>query len=554
MSKNKSNNRNRRDQRGRNNKGYSDPRDKRDSSYKSSDAYSQREGEDVSQAGKGNDPSWYMHNQQLVHDVTRIPFSYTAGFPLLPETDDNWQYATYYPGGNAAAPGVCVLATVPTPGDSYDANSAINLAANGLFQFVRKNLSTVASYQSADMMMYILGIDQIFTLYTHILRAFGLANVYSGINRYYGDALLKAIYAWSDSDVAAFRNGFSDLRARFNNLIYKASALYLPTDFTLTARHSWLYSNVFLDRASIKGQLYAHTLPTIWVLDETTSTSGTALVPEWLITDSEEDPWKGRAMTQLLTTFSNMIEAYRNSDSMQRIAADLRRAFQDRQFYKLSYCDEAYIVMPTASDEVLLQIHNTDMLMYPEAGESSWIRNWNAKGNWIISQDVDKNCILFTPGYTYPLNEPKLRRLYGSKLVNMIGADPTDAAIMVATRGKIHLEAMQDGDDSWTAIKYLASDFCLDARFAVMEGDELRFITMHSMAGDDVKSEQWRAIVWSAFDWAPAMDVYDADSETGGLLWEIDNVAPLPVPLYRQLQENVVLSLWSIPQLGAYDS
>lgn len=232
--------------------------------------YSEIPGHSVSEyVGSQNDPAWYNRNTRLIQDAAKIPFSNQLG--ALVDMGETLQ--TKVPGTNYVSsfsvPGVMALKMMNVPGIATTASDGPNLAAAGLFQFIRKNLSTVATYAAADVMMYVLGLDSIYSQYANIARVFGIVNAYSSINLYMPDALLRAGYGFSAGEWGIIRMNLNNYRSRFNNLIYKASSLYLPTDFTITSRHAWLYSNYFMDGASAKAQLYIHRMMGYHQLNET---------------------------------------------------------------------------------------------------------------------------------------------------------------------------------------------------------------------------------------------------------------------------------------------
>lgn len=521
-----------------------DPRDRKD--HKKPDSaqkYSERDGKDVSDyAGHPNDPAWYSRNEQLVKDVTRIPFNQVAGRNVL--TGDESKYYTYSSAGaDSIVPGIMAMDIHIAPGTSTNPSSALNLAAAGVFSYMRKGLSTVASYQAADVMMYILGIDSIYTYYAHILRTFGLFNLYSRYNLYFPDDLIMACNGWGTEMLHNFKTNYAAYRTRFNNLVHKASSLYLPTDFTLTARHSWLFSNIFGDRDNIKAQFYLFRPAILYALNETLDTNGTCLEPfdPLHVSVGSDEPV---SMQSMLDTFEEMIDAYRNSDSMMKIQGDMAKAFDSRGIWKLAFVDEGYVVEPTYDEYVLSQIHNLNALApVAHTAEPKDGSDW-------IYQDVTQNCILFNP--KTGLSASLLPIASGSQVMDCPIENPEVDWILEATRLRVTC-------DKNGYIKSIASDWCTAIRIYTHNAagePEVTGISYTLRANNYVTQELLAK--WSVFDWAPCL--YSVTTGTDNVIqtvrpfWETTNIVGIAANDLQRLNDNVILSMWSIPQMGTFEA
>nr|AVX53421.1 putative capsid [Marmot picobirnavirus] len=509
--------------------------------------------------GKENDPSWYFVNRQLSEDALKIPFGYQAGRIVDPDNpkqytfnNDNTQYTQ-----NTSVPGILRLYTHICPGYADESNTALNNAAYGVFSYVRKNLSTTASYAPADVMMYILGVDSIFTLYSHLMRIFGTVNCYSNLNYFTPDALLHA-YGLSNQGILQLKTSVSNYRARFNQLILKASTIYMPVSFSIIDRHTWLFSNVFSDRESIKAQLYVHVPSVYYQINETAVDTGTAMQPvDGTVIDT---------VPALLGLFDTLITQYRDSDSMAKIGADMRRAFEDRSPWKLSYCDELFTIAPTYSAEVLNQIHNT-VVTGPVVKSLS--PTGPSYSDW-ITQNVDSNSIRYVPwinlGKTADINPDEYPILMDGFL-NINNPNPSSQEIAVASRGLVLGTAVTAGDETHVFIDTVASDFVESATFigyAYTDTDNVRSYNDISLpaygynASIDSGSYAYLAC-WSAFDWAPQIVwVSSVEIEPGEpiirvyRMWEVDNPAVLDHNTLKLINDNFMMSMWSVPELGAY--
>lgn len=498
-------------------------------------------------ANSENDASWYLGNPQLVHDASRIPFGNIQGAPV--KTLENLYSAAPDPIDNEfAVPGVMSLTMMPTIGKATSVSDGVNIAGTALFQYIRKNLSTVANYAQADVTMYILGMDSLFTQYCNIARIFGIINAFSAGNLYYPKYILRAGYGFSDEEIDNIRNHYNDYRSAFNNLIYKASSLYLPTDFTITTRHGWLFSNYFTDSTAVKSQIFIHRLGLIYKFDEISYNTGTAL------------KYQVPAVTLqgLLDQFDQSIEVYRNSDSMMRIAADMRRAFEDKIAWKMAFVDENYLLLPTYSAEVLAQIENTTILpsydyIIPNTLE--------------ITQDVDHNYVVCDPRWnlsTLTDNEEKTRRagamLSRANILNVHKPEVTTEDIVVMTRDMVNFD-LPDSDGDLPPIDLLKNvglsafgvDLCIGCAIYSTKNCFDGGSSRQELKGYSVgsASDLLAAINVEMFDWHPPVR-FAANNGDQFYFQDLDNYAEVPKQTLKRLHENIIMSMWSIPTLGMY--
>lgn len=546
-----------------NERGYRDREERAQNSSKVNSKYGN------SYCGSENDPSWYNKLQTLIKDVTRIPFAYQVGRALdyrdavgASWTDDSGDHEELVY-GKSTPPGVMALEYIPIPGIAKSATDGVNIAATGIFQNMRKELSTIAQYASADVMMYILACDSILTLYNVILRNFGMINLYSSVNYNYNRSLYKA-QGWQETDLADFYSNFSNFRTRFNNLIYKASTIYMPNTISIMDRHAWLFSNIFIDSVSPKAQNYLHVCKGIWKLDETTSTEGTSMNFIELVSSR---PTNGSKMTQLLDVFDELIETMRNSDSMNKIAADMRRAFPNISSWQLAYCDEQYSVSPTYSKEVLSQIENTTILDYQYVTGLT------------IEQSVNKNIILFNPTITTTkaneIGYVNYNAWTNDQLINMHWDNPSSDDIAVATRNMINLEKKAGtGPLQVYHIDSAGSDICVGARIIKHGIDNYSIdfdTTIHRFMGIlsvQTAAQQGTEIYltpdsltdYTSFDWAPMIYIGYAMPTTVTTaiptlygcraLTDYDNYTLISPQALKNIHTNVIASMWNVPQLG----
>lgn len=498
-----------------------------------------------------NSPLWYNKNARLIADATKVPFGYILGQMLHMSMNPHAIPSDAEPVKFTDKPvfGICTLHTIPGIGIARDANDGVNIATSGIYQYVRKNLSTYAQYAPADIMMYVLGIDSIITQYANIVRMFALLNTYSAGNLYIGADMLKTAYGLSADEIMVFNSEQNNLRAYVNNLVQKAATLYMPIDFTLTQRHAWLYSNYFRDADINKSQFYIHALPGYHILDEKSSKEGT------MLKYVEFDDTEGNRVASIISGFANSIEQYRNSDSMMKIAADMRRAFEGHGSWSFSAIPENMTMLPTYSEDVLMQIHNTEWLD----------ENWQANpGAFDITQSVNKNIVLAHPNFQFVGEANRagvVLATLGSeqKLLNTMYDEVTSDDILEMTRGKIYgefdtatktLDLISTGVDLCVGVDYYYHQLSRAAEPAHMTVD---------LGGSELDTNYVATVLsgYSTFDWAPQQWVATDSQGVGGfsVLWplfDVQNYAYMTNDNLKMLNSNILMSMFEVPELGEY--
>lgn len=531
----------------KNPKGYTNTK-RRENGEESSETKSKQEDRYVNTYGK-NEPSWYNRESRLISDATKITMANQLG-RVVRMDGSNIEASTASVPKDFTVPGVMAFRMINTPGIARDANDGVNLAASMLFQKMRKNISTVASYSAADVMLYALGIDNIYSQYANITRCFGMLSAYSAYNLYAPRGLIRAAYGFSDEEITNILSNINDYRARFNNLIFKASTLYLPTDFSIVKRHAWLYSNYFMDTIGLKSQTYVHRMMGIHKLNETFSKQGTAL----------EYIESATTLAGLLDQFATCIEVYRSSDSMMKIAADMRRAFETSNAWSLSYVDEAYIIVPMPVDtHIRSQIHNMDIypnIAYNKIKQVSVTPDTSTAGTWHIGQDVNANIVVFNPILkTSKANwstdgADQFAPTWCNKLLDFHNAEVTSDDILEATRNSWRSHVAVSGDDYSISIEACGADLCVGVDIGYINPVDGSFSTNFYYSNIIYGGAETDMLLpLEAFHGAPYMWV----QTSGGAkpFCEFDNYTVVDKNVITTINNVVMTSMWSVPaELG----
>lgn len=287
---------------------------------------------------------------QLAYDVASFPFSGAVGRTIdaMDNSSANIMTEAHY-----TAPGVCAIEVYPTIGDANANDSAVNLAMKNLFSFVTHANSRNPGYEATDLMVYILATTNLFALWRHAARAYGVVKNYTVLNKYTPDTLVTAM-GFDYDDLLMHIN---DFRGALNALALKLSSIVIPSSLPYTQRQFNLFSSVYADSENSRAQLYILKPSAYWQFSESTYETGSACVFKHMDTSY--------TTTQYIQLLKNLANSILGSTYMNIMAADIIKAYGDN-LYTLNEIPEDYYVFPVYSDEVLETISNAVALGMPE--------------------------------------------------------------------------------------------------------------------------------------------------------------------------------------------
>lgn len=506
-------------------------------------------------------PDWYLANPELVEATMRIPTKPFAGKPIKLYSEKGVQKM------NTVVPGIMALDYVPIPGTTNSSTDAMNIAAQNIFQLMRKKLSTVASYGPADVMMMILAIDGVYMKISELTRLYGMVNAWNSDNYYLPFDLICAAMNWSKSQVQDLIDNQAEFRTRLNTLIYKAATLYSPYDFNIIKRHNWLVSNVFADDGANARAQYYVTRVRYWpILDETTLDTGTAIRYEQLLGGDWQDQLKD---------LNDMIELIRNSDSFTLIMSDMRRAFEDRPSWSLSYVPENYLVTAMVDPYFKEQLHNAVLpfgtapaeLVAPiKPGTIAPSKDETYSGQFYIFQSVDTNVIYSEPylriasqyDNTETSDYTPFSLSSGDKFINTYTSDLDTKMLSEVTRSMslcypvsnwsntVHVAKVESagGDILIGMYVYFHND---NADPTVVPTVQIVGSPYSSSAIGELGTNLYATL---PFDYSPMVYYCEGDGSELMPMTEIDYYTVLPWSTLELMNEVIMTSMWKIPELN----
>lgn len=493
---------------------------------------------------KYNDPNWYTAAGQLLKDVASLSFNNALGVnSLVKYENDDGDYSLN--NVSLTVPGIMAIHTAPSFGISENGSSALNLAAKNFYTWIRHQNSGHVNYDSPDLMLYFGAMDSIYALIAHFMRAYGVARVYSQVNRYVGDPMLTAM-GFNPDDL---RKNLADFRAFINMIITKVSAFCTPITMTMYKRHFWMYSGIYKDESSVKSQVYMYVPGILWKYSEMSGTGQLQAVAAGDIYNQTSGLGPNTWSVASWEVFANsLISALVASEDINIMSGDILKAYGREGLWSLTTIPEDYAVVPVFSQEVLDQIHNTkfagnfpvatlDLSVEPTA-------SLNRLGV-IQSPSIGDGALYFQPQFR------NAAHLGFDPIVDLKDDNPTPEQVMVATRnelmGKSSAVTASGSTNVVTTLTTAGSDICTYAVIYVLSAGtlntSLQYLSMRGSFNATSVTPLWR------FNKAPLRLQMDSDNSIT-ILGEIDNYTVISFEDIKKIHDTAILSLLGVPFLG----
>lgn len=503
---------------------------------------------------KYNDSAWYSKNSTTLKDVASFSYRVALGLPM--DFAGLINNATYFSGASSATiPGLYVLKFIPTIGPSSDATSAANIAAQGVFSRVRRNISGNRVYQPTDLMMYYLAMDSVYMCWNWLKRLVGVATTYSQTNRY----MPRAYFYANNVDMDDFIANLANFRGFMNTAAASISQFAVPAVFSYNVRHSWMVSNIFKDSDTRKAQQYIFVPAIFYKFDDKTSDQGSSLVPVQVFGGS------GLKTSQLMSMMNELIMALQNCDDIGIMAADTITSYGEGNLFTLSAVEDSYTVEPFYSAEVLSQIENT---------RGMYMSNTDLAAS-AITQSVDKAVIVYNYKCTQSGNTAQ-----NGMFINMHKEDVSPEDMIVATRLS---SAIKEWDATTGAITdaTFGSEIVVDERvYYYSSAGEENVTDKANFSNLSLQSMSMQGVVWqfganggtntpssvlakqiaripmiNSFDWAPIKYVMEPlgtnSNAVLGATADWDVFAEVSVTDLDQMNKVALMSEFNVPDFGS---
>lgn len=498
---------------------------------------------------KINDVSWYQNFPQFSKDVATLPFSTQVGVPMQLSSQVGESAITL----KTTVPGVMRIGFFPTVGVSNDNSSPLNRSSLRFYSALRNKQKASAPYDPADAMISMVALDSAYMYWAFLRRAYGVAQLFSPVNRYYPRALLIAM-----GISTTILDNLAEFRAYINRYAISLGQFATPK-FDMLYRHQWMCSGLYADQPTTRAQTYLFVPEGYWIYDNTAQQGTTLNYVMW------QDPGATGVtqhnLAEIETFGNNLINALAGDEDIGRITGDIYAAFGSSNTFQAEETSDGYTILPLYNETVLSQIENAKMC-------NGWATGYTPT----ITQNpsVNNGAILFQPivaGAPFKLTGTDANyldpRMQTDNVLNAHTDSPTPDFVMEATRlifsGTYNMSNNQSL--AHTTITSCGSDICTNMRVIQVNPSTLAFrslkVNTNAIITDVVTDQQLASVISqiSNFDWHPILYVYDDEDPTAGIQneWlqgffgDVDNITPLPDNQLAMIHEAAMLSLFDIP-------
>lgn len=485
--------------------------------------------------GGENDPKWYSASEQLLNDAFSMSTPYALGSPLTFDDVPKTVPSTINTKTQYWASGILTLDVLPIPGISRDGYSPVNIAAGKLYQWVRHANAGSTMYDTADLMMYMLAMDNAYMLWGWLARAYGVMRTYNQTNMYMPKELIKAM----GIDFNSVYSRLSDLRYMINQFGSEIGSYAVPAVMPYFTRHAWLFSNVYTDSPSFKAQLYVinPTMLYTWVDAPSTGERG-YLAPQPIGNSAN------------LLTYDNLLELIQMTTSglgdsdFRVMSGDVLKAYGLNNLLTVPEITPDYTVLPVYSEEVLMQIQNVQGVM----GILSTDNYANAR----ITQNDNVEVICNPTFQTQPPCH------CDRTMMNFSVDHPTPSDVAVASRLMVFEDPTTlNANGTYVNLFTAGSEVVTRIHVRTLQNGGNAKVTAYRTQEYANNVNLNLVAPLSHFHYHPLIRAYNTetvDSQTvykmGGVIGDLENATVVDALSKKKMDDTALLSLFDVPEVA----
>lgn len=380
-----------------------------------------------------NDISYYNKNPELLKAASSISYYSIVG-DRLGDT-------------NNTVPGIMTMLWMPSFG-AETAPLAWNKSWQQIFSYIVHANSRNYSQDFTDYALFSHAGFEIFVAIEEAKRAYGVMKAYTEPNYYYVDSVVRML----GFDPVDLRRNLSRMWFDINDLIVSTKDIWVPNIMPILNRYLDLAQFIYSDADGAKAQTYAFVRRRFFMLSETGSSAGTALVPALIPVTNEVGSenykkWKvcDRATYDEVNTYTwdqyyrmvkNMITVLMASQDRGIIYGNIMNAYGTDKLFAMAPVSSDYIVTPVKNAEMMMQIENLSVSdVWPVAfGQTQGDQTTGAQSGPLLVPFWYKTSTSVMP--TPPSYHSKLP--IDQNVLNFhFDGQPTPEAIIEATRLKV---------------------------------------------------------------------------------------------------------------------
>lgn len=525
-------------------------------------------GETNTKPGFCNDPAWYMRNPVAAKKAGSLNFTYPLGYTI---DLDSELFAAKPQYGQQTFPGMMRLDVMPALPSSTDAASALNVASFKLYTFIRHENSGSRNYDAPDLLLYVLGVAELYAYVNWLQRIYLVANSYSVENTY----IPRTMCALSNIDYDDVINNMADFAYQLDNRLNKLRAYRCPGDMPIFARRAFMFKDIYIEGPSIKDQMYFFHPVAFYKF--TLDSDGAGMLQTTNLNVLCGHTEGKLTVAELFTGFDTLLNAISSQEDFSIMSGDILKAYGANTITVGTFDPAPSVAfVPVYNTEMLEQIQNCTIygLTATDSKQASGA-TWTVNSD--IKQDATKAYLVCDPTVTFSeiklgssLAAVKTKRDYASsRIMTSSKLDPTPVDVMENSRlmAITHRIEKIDGDIYTEKHHVLCGTElvtgCSIAFYGVDNTDGHKFYDYALVAyvngyltdkDSSVDAQELRLVsLLSHFKYAPAMHVISAQAPEGNLqvqnswfIFEPSEYTIVTKNSLERLHDTAVLSMLNV--------
>lgn len=403
--------------------------------------------------GYCNDPSWYFKNPVSAKKAGSLNFTYPLGYTL---DLDSALFAAKPEIGQQTFPGMMKLDVMPALPASKDAASALNVASFKLYTFIRHENSGSRNYDAPDLLLYVLGVAELYAYVNWLQRTYLVANSYSVENAY----IPRTMCALENIDYDDVIANMAEFAYQLDNRLNKLRAYRCPGDMPIFARRAFMFKDIYVEGPSVKDQMYFFHPAAFYLFGFDPDGAGmlTATQLEELTGPAEGGKMK---VADLFRGFDTLMASISSQEDFSIMSGDILKAYGANTI-TIGAFDPAPSVAftPVYNTEILEQIQNCTVYgrTSVDAGTN---RSFNVTYDTNIHQNATKAYLVCDPTVTFEESVNSLqictkarRDFSSSRIMNSYKLDPTPIDVMENSRLMAITTEIEKYDDAQNVTHY----------------------------------------------------------------------------------------------------
>lgn len=303
-------------------------------------------------------------------------------------------------------PGIMVFDVVNTPGVS-SVNSQLQQLVKQIYTKVYAQQTAAKQIAASDLYMYLLAMDEAYSVYAEFVRVYGLLLSFSPIDRYTPKVYIEAL----GYNYESLKNKMPEFENMLDNFANAMRVYFVPKNVALYDMHEQLFGNIYVDDQTSRAKMYAFRKHIYRKWQDIASDQGSSLKAVPMHSSELLD------LAGMQAIINDITENLFKSESVSFISALLGKVLNG-DGYTLSKLNPLYETPIIYDRRRLDQIHNMFI-----ADQFTFSR---VQDLYDIEQNISANAIICQPAIAI---EPTAEQGRGKTIINLyVGSQIVDTA------------------------------------------------------------------------------------------------------------------------------